>query len=97
TVAACAPYGSGNEKPCFVFEQVTIAAIKQFGKGKEHVELKLEDATGRTVTAISFFTSVNDFNEPLVAGKQVTLTGTLDQAQGYYGSGIRIRIEHIIV
>ncbi len=92
-IASCGPFGTGNPKPLFLFSNVTVQKIKLFGKGKEHLELTLADASGRTATAISFFTTVNDFETPLEEGTQLSITGSLEEVKGYYGRGVRIRIE----
>ena len=96
-VEQCSPFGIGNAKPLFSFSNITITAIKQFGKGKEHIELKLVDRDNNTATAISFFTSVDDFGETLKEGRVITLTANLDHVQGYFGNGVRLRIEDIVV
>ncbi len=96
-IEACSPFGVGNEKPQFMFEKISVAAIKQFGKGKEHLEIQVTDSEGNKATAISFFTSVDSYGEPLEVGKKIDLIGTLDRVQGYYGNGVRLRIEDIVV
>ena len=37
------PFGLDNEKPIFLFENVLVSGVKQFGKEKNHLELKLRD------------------------------------------------------
>ncbi|MBP6974490.1 MAG: hypothetical protein KBB54_00935 [Candidatus Pacebacteria bacterium] len=50
------PYGESNPKPLFMMQGVMVLDIKFFGKTKEHVELRLQDAlTGEETKAIKFF------------------------------------------
>ncbi|HMP67369.1 MAG TPA: single-stranded-DNA-specific exonuclease RecJ [Candidatus Paceibacterota bacterium] len=34
-----APFGTGNEKPIFLFENISVHTVEKFGKNKEHLKL----------------------------------------------------------
>ncbi|MEN9582919.1 MAG: single-stranded-DNA-specific exonuclease, single-stranded-DNA-specific exonuclease [Candidatus Parcubacteria bacterium] len=93
-----APFGLDNPKPIFIFQNVTLEVVKQFGKTKEHLEIVMSDETGASVKAIAFFKSVADFagvNGPITAGQQVTLVGTLEMSY-FRGREARVRIMDVI-
>ena len=50
-----APYGMGNPKPTFMFIDLPITSVKEFGKEKNHLELMFTNSRGRPVKAIAFF------------------------------------------
>ncbi|HWC57517.1 MAG TPA: single-stranded-DNA-specific exonuclease RecJ [Candidatus Paceibacterota bacterium] len=91
TVRLFAPFGASNPQPEFLFENVTIASTKMFGKNKEHLELTLRDATG-SATAFTFFASA-DMCETCITGATISFIGTLEP--GFRG-GARIRIQEIL-
>ncbi len=47
-----APFGVGNPKPVFLFENVRIAEVRKFGKENAHLELSFKNSP---VKAIAFF------------------------------------------
>ncbi len=59
-VQQLAPFGEGNPKPLFKFEQVPLVQVRMFGKGNEHLELTFAKSDGSRVKAIEFFTSVEE-------------------------------------
>ncbi len=81
------PYGEGNPKPVFILKNITVSAVKLFGKKKEHVEVVLLNPdTGKTTKAIKFF-----------AAEDSDLLGRLQEAEagaakGGLGSGIGVDI-----
>ncbi len=49
-----APFGEANQKPLFLLPKVSVAAVKFFGKNKEHVEISVSSG-GSVAKAIKFF------------------------------------------
>lgn len=88
----CAPFGLDNPKPIFMFQNVRLETVKQFGKTKEHLEVLMSDSTG-TSKAIAFFKSAADF--AIGEGQTVTLIGTLEMSY-FRGREARVRIVDII-
>jgi single-stranded-DNA-specific exonuclease len=90
-----APFGTGNPKPIFMIQDATIAAVKHFGKEKNHLELLLAKdplAGGGTVSAIAFFKKSDDFAAKLEVGAIATIIGTLEKSTFKWKPELRVRI-----
>jgi single-stranded-DNA-specific exonuclease len=90
-----APFGVGNPKPIFMFDDIEIADIKIFGKAKDHLELAFKDSRGRTVKAISFFKKPEDFGDRVKHGERINLLATIEKSMFGYKKEIRLRIVEI--
>ncbi len=95
------PFGLGNPKPVFLFENVEVKSIKKFGKNGsgEHLEIIFSDR-GLTdgdsgVKAVSFFSNTDSFQMPLSLGKKVNLLATFDLSRWNGREELRLRIEDI--
>jgi single-stranded-DNA-specific exonuclease len=93
-----APFGIGNAKPIFLFENVKIEKIKKFGKNgsEEHLEITFSDSSGKTAKAISFFSGIDSFENTLALGLKVALLATFDLSRFRGRVELRLRIENII-
>lgn len=91
------PFGLGNQKPIFLFENVKIEKIKKFGKNGsgEHLEIIFSDLSGKA-TAISFFSNHDSFDVPLEEERTVNLLATFDLSRFRGREELRLRIEDII-
>jgi single-stranded-DNA-specific exonuclease len=91
-----APFGTGNPKPVFMIQDATIAAIKHFGKEKNHLELLLQKNSpagrGGTVSAIAFFKTSDDFAKKIEVGSKATIIGTLEKSTFKWKPELRLRI-----
>jgi single-stranded-DNA-specific exonuclease len=87
-----APFGVGNPKPVFMIKDAVIAAVKLFGKEKNHLELILEKENGHIISAIAFFKKHEDFAAKLEIGKTATVIGTLEKSTFKRDPELRIRI-----
>ncbi len=94
-ISVLAPFGMGNEKPIFVFENNTLARVEWFGKEKNHLKLILHGDGSARATAIRFFAKGNTELESLVEGQIVTVHGSLEREQFGGANSIRIRIIEI--
>ncbi|MEI8174440.1 MAG: single-stranded-DNA-specific exonuclease RecJ [bacterium] len=92
------PFGFGNPKPVFLFENVKIDKIKKFGKNGsgEHLEIIFSDSGRNKVKAISFFSGIDSFKNILVEGLGVNLLATFDLSRFRGREELRLRIEDII-
>lgn len=89
-----APFGVANLKPTFLFENVRIDRVRQFGKEGAHRELIFTNSRGGTISAISFF--VDDrLCDPLVSGNCVDLVATLDVNTFRGKRELRLRIVNV--
>ena len=90
-----APFGTGNSKPIFLFEDVEIAQVKHFGKAKEHLQLDIVNGSDRTIPAISFFTTEKSFEKPLKEGEKINLVAHIERSVFGRIPELRLRIVSI--
>ena len=90
-----APFGCDNPKPVFRFANVTIAAMKQFGKEKNHLELIVQEGNFKT-KAIAFFHAAGDYTVTLAVGASVTLLASFELSYFLGRPELRLRIVDII-
>src|SRR3989344_4669892 len=62
-----APFGMQNEKPLFLLPRVSVAKLRMFGKGGDHMELRLAGPDAN-VAGVSFFSHAGSFSKPVVEG-----------------------------
>jgi single-stranded-DNA-specific exonuclease len=88
-----APFGFENPKPIFLFENVQISAVKQFGKEKNHLEIKLQDKkSNKEITAIAFFSDPQKFPISVEVGAKINLVATLEKSTFRNFPELRLRI-----
>lgn len=93
-----APFGTGNPRPLFVFENVRAERVLWFGKHKEHARLTVSDSAGSTRDAVAFFASRAPYRtelELLSSGDTVTLQGAIEQSFFAGRKELRLRLENI--
>lgn len=92
-----APFGLGNPKPVFLFENIKIEKIKKFGKNGsgEHLEITFSDADKNKVKAVSFFSDHDSFDVPLEEEKKVNLLAAFDLSRFRGKEELRLRVEDI--
>ena len=91
-----APYGIGNPKPKFLFKELPIFVIKEFGKEKNHLELVFKNSRGVQIKAISFFKTYNSFDPILEEGNNINLVATFEKNSFAGRDELRLRIVDII-
>lgn len=57
-----APFGMGNPEPVFLFRDIEVVTIKQFGKTGEHFEMIVRQSN-KEVKAIKWFATQNSFTK----------------------------------
>ena len=72
-----APFGVGNTKPLFIFPNVSVGAVRTFGKTKNHLGLTLSRGTART-EGIAFFSTPESFNKKVEQGEKVDIIGHVE-------------------
>ena len=92
-----APFGMDNPKPIFLFEGVEIAAVKKFGKDKNHLEVSFRKEDGNPVKAISFFKQPDSFSVSLEPECRVNLVANLEKNTFHYRTELRLRIVDIFI
>ncbi|MBX4215557.1 single-stranded-DNA-specific exonuclease RecJ [Candidatus Parcubacteria bacterium] len=91
-----APFGIGNPKPTFLFENAVIEEVKHFGKEKNHLELVFHTTFGDKISAIGFFKSAESFKKEISAGTAVNLIATFEKSYFKRRPQIRLRIVDIV-
>ncbi len=96
TIEQLSPFGVGNPKPIFLFDNVQVVGVKLFGKEKNHLELSLVSDEGRTTKAISFFATPESFKNIPEPGKRIRLIASFDLSRFAGKTELRLRIVDII-
>ncbi len=91
-----APFGMGNQKPTFLFKNVEIFGIKEFGKEKNHLELSFKNSRGREVKAIAFFKTRNSYDPVLEKGNKINMVATFEKNSFAGREELRLRIVAIV-
>lgn len=86
-----APFGVGNPKPTFLFENVRIAEVKKFGKERTHLELRFENSR---VKAISFF--ADEKYAKIVSGDTIDLVAVMELNTFRGRRELRLRIINVL-
>lgn len=89
-----APFGMGNPKPLYLFENVQPTAVTVFGKAKEHTKLSFE-TDGIAKEAIAFFMMPEDFKIEPKVGKKINLYAHVEQSFFMGRAQTRLRIVDI--
>lgn len=89
-VEKMAPFGIGNTKPTFLFRNIKIASIKEFGKEKNHLSLGFLKSNGRAINAMGFFIGLDSFEKELKIGKNIDLVATLEKS--LFGGKVELRL-----
>jgi single-stranded-DNA-specific exonuclease len=88
-----APFGEGNPKPVFLFRNVDVAGVRRFGKGKEHLELKLtEGKSAAHVKAITFFTPPGAFGGDLEKRRSACVVAHMEVSSFGRTRELRLRL-----
>lgn len=98
------PYGTGNPKPVFIFKNIVLSQVKQFGKEKNHLEISFIKDNGQTVSAIGFFMTPSDYENrldnihewKLVKGTSISLVATMEKSMFRGRPELRLRIVDIM-
>lgn len=95
-----APFGVGNHKPLFIFKNIKIFGIKEFGKEKNHLELSFKKGNGSLINAMGFFmdskTFKNKDGENIKIGDRIDLIATLEKSMFRGRAELRMRIEDVV-
>ncbi|KND51477.1 MAG: single-stranded-DNA-specific exonuclease RecJ [Parcubacteria bacterium C7867-007] len=92
-----APFGMDNPKPLFALQGCEVSQVSWFGKGEEHLRVRVtrDDGFNRTdIEAITFFArrDLGKDYERLEIGKPATLLGTLERDTYTRGQPVRMRL-----
>ncbi|MFC1801934.1 single-stranded-DNA-specific exonuclease RecJ [Patescibacteria group bacterium] len=90
-----APFGVGNPKPLFLFEDIKIEEVSVFGKQKNHLKLIFKNSRGNKISAIKFFadSDISDRkikNKKLKEGNKISLVANIEKST--FGGRIELRL-----
>jgi single-stranded-DNA-specific exonuclease len=91
-----APFGIGNEKPVFLFRNVSAATVRTFGKTNDHVELGFKKANGSTLPAISFFGVTSEWAERVKPNQALDLVASIEKSMFRGRPELRLRVVDVI-
>jgi single-stranded-DNA-specific exonuclease len=86
-----APFGMENNKPLFIFENITLGGLFKFGKEQNHVRLVFNKKDGSELTAIKFFAGDDEEINKLKSGDIMTFTGQLEKS--IFGGNLELRLK----
>lgn len=72
-----APFGEGNRKPLFIFNNISVRSVRMFGKAQDHMEAQLA-GSGTQIAGISFFSKPDSFQKPLGNGVKANIVGHVE-------------------
>ncbi len=74
-----APFGVGNAKPLFIFPNVSIGAVRTFGKTQNHLGLTFSrPSTSLGVNGVAFFSNPDSFTKKIVQGDKADIVGHVE-------------------
>ncbi len=94
-VEKLAPFGMQNPKPVFLLRDVTVQEVSRFGKGEEHLKLKIGIAEqGRSIDAVTFFVKgpLARTSGTLTQGSRVNILAHLERDTFSRASSVRLRL-----
>lgn len=94
-IAKLAPFGVGNPKPLFLFEQLVVSAVEPFGKERQHLKLIFQKSDGERVSAVKFFAKPDDFGG-IAVGQSINLLAHLENSTFGNRPELRLRIVDVV-
>ena len=95
TLKTLAPFGEGNPKPLFRFQNITPESVSIFGKAKDHTKMRFMSGVG-PIDAIAFFKIPEQFGVIPEAGKPLTLIAHIEESFFMGRKETRLRIVDIL-
>ena len=92
------PFGIQNSKPVFLLREAVVSEISHFGKGEEHLKLKIGSPYGNTaIDAVTFFIkgSLARSVAALSLGSRVNILAHLERDTFSRGNPVRLRLLNI--
>jgi single-stranded-DNA-specific exonuclease len=71
------PFGTGFEKPLFMFPGLHVSDARMFGKAQDHLELTLS-RSGARVSGITFFATPDSFSKKFTLGEKSDVVGHVE-------------------
>lgn len=94
-IEALSPFGIGNPKPVFLFEDITPVSVRQFGKSKDHLELTFQNGE-KNIKAIGFFGNTESYSKKIEEGRALNLIASIERSTFGNFPELRLRIIDIV-
>ena len=92
-----APFGMGNTKPLFLFENTEVVDARVFGKAQNHLELIFQNSRGGQIKAIDFFSDyITDSAPTLKENQKINLLANFDKNSFRGANELRLRVVEIV-
>ncbi|MCB9805742.1 single-stranded-DNA-specific exonuclease RecJ [Candidatus Nomurabacteria bacterium] len=95
SIQRLAPFGIENPKPVFLFKNVVIDDIRNFGKRKEHFGAKFSNE-GRTIDGIAFYKDRDCWYKNVSVGDVVDVIASIEKDTFSRFTNFRLRIVDIV-
>lgn len=95
-IEALSPFGEGNPKPIFLFRDLIVEKIRQFGKRNEHLSLDFAREGGAPISAIAFFATPDAYQKKALEGEKISLVAHLEKSNFKRTPELRLRIVDIV-
>ncbi|MCH7597769.1 single-stranded-DNA-specific exonuclease RecJ [Patescibacteria group bacterium] len=90
-----APFGEGNHKPLFLFEEAEISGVKHFGKEGNHLRLTFKNGNRKDISAVGFFLTSDSFDKKIEEGEKINLVANIEKSTFRNFPELRLRIVDI--
>jgi len=95
TVASFSPFGMGNPKPEFLFNNLKLISVKAIGSQKQHLKAIATLDSGQAIDLLSWNHDANG-RPPLLVGQTISCLGQLE-ANEYRGRvSLSIKVSHFL-
>ncbi len=94
--ALLSPFGVGNPKPLFAFNNVEIISIRLFGKEQNHIEVSVKDSSGVIKKASKFFATDKSFTRTFKERDTVKLLANIEESSFAGRRSLELRIVDIV-
>jgi len=91
-----APFGLGNPKPLFLFENATVHKLSHMGRDKNHLLLTFQNSDCLDITAMGFFMTKEDFGAGVDVDKEIDLLANIEKSTFRGRPELRLRIVDIL-
>ncbi|OGG78080.1 hypothetical protein A3A36_02845 [Candidatus Kaiserbacteria bacterium RIFCSPLOWO2_01_FULL_52_12b] len=94
-VERLSPFGVQNPKPVFLLRDIKVREISHFGKGNEHLKLKIDSHEGnKSLDAVTFFVkgAIARTADSLTQDSRVNLLAHLERDTFSRGNPVRLRL-----
>ena len=94
-IMSLSPFGIGNPKPLFIFQNIIPIQVRRFGKTNNHLEFVFDKGNGQKISAISFFGMENSRLCNIKENEKINLVASIEKSFYRNKVELRLRVEDI--